>query len=88
VWHRAAGNREDGHDRDLGTCGGGERFRDALAFETEVEGAERGDTEGEAALLDGDEHASADTRVMLRYVGEYQAKQRPEHEGLPNSRDG
>ena len=60
VWHRAAGNREDGHDRDLGTCGGGERFRDALAFETEVEGAERGDTEGEAALLDGHEHASAD----------------------------
>ena len=88
MWHPTAGNREDGHDRDLGARGGRERLRDAVAFEAEVEGAERGDTEGETALLDGDEYASSDTRVMLRNVGEHEAKQRPEHERLTHPRDG
>jgi hypothetical protein len=88
VWYGAAGNRQDGHDGDLGGGGGGERLRGAVGFEAEVEGAEGGDTEGKAALLNGDEHASADAGVMVGYVGEHEAKQRPEHQGLPHSGDG
>ena len=75
VWYGTAGDREDGHDRDLRGCGGGERLGDAVGFEAEVDGAERAHTEGKAALLDGDERASSDTRVVMRYVGEHEPEQ-------------
>jgi hypothetical protein len=57
-----------------------------VGVKAQVEGAKRRHTDSQAALLDGDERSSADAAVVGRHIGQHQAEQRHEHEGLTEPR--
>jgi DNA-binding MarR family transcriptional regulator len=60
---------EEGDDAHLDVLDVGEGVLGAVWFQCQIEGAEGGDTEGEPALLEGDQYAAADAAERRRAVG-------------------
>jgi hypothetical protein len=67
--YETAADSEDSQDGGFSSRGCHECLGDAVGVKAQIEGAERRHTDGQAALLDGNQRSSADTAVVWRHIG-------------------
>lgn len=79
---KGGGDREKGDDAHLGVLDSDEGVGDVVRGLGQAEGAEGGHTEGESALLQGDQYSAADTGQVCGDVGEHAAEEAGEQHRL------